>query len=73
MKEVLEFLNQYPTVAAVVLAIATLVVAGQAYVGATPTEKDDAWFAKLEANAILGPILKALKAFAPIQRKEKKD
>jgi hypothetical protein len=47
------------------------VILGAAYVAVTPTQADDAWFAKLEQTPGLGALLKGLKAFSPIQRKEK--
>lgn len=46
-----------------------LVVLGQFYIAATPTRRDDAWYARLEAKAGIGALLRALKTFAPIQRK----
>lgn len=59
----------HPAIPLVLAALGGLVVLGQAYVAITPTQKDDAWFAKLEAMPIVGSIVNAVKAFAPIQRK----
>jgi len=58
-----------PYVAPVLLILGSLVVLGQTYILASPSIDDDAWYAKLEATPILGSMLKALAAFAPIQRK----
>ncbi len=67
---VIAFLAGLHPLAPVVLAvIGLLVVAGQAYVLLTPGTADDAFYAKLEAIPVLGGFLKALAAFAPIQRK----
>lgn len=59
-----------PAARYVLMALGGLVVAGQVYVALTPSQDDDAWFAKLEAIPVLGALIKAVKAFAPIQRKE---
>lgn len=59
----------HPSVPVVLAALGGLVVLGQAYVAITPSQDDDAWYARLEEKAIIGSLLKALKAFAPIQRK----
>lgn len=59
----------HPIIPLVLAGLGALVVLGQAYVLMTPSKEDDAWFDKLEAIPILGAVLKALKSFAPIQRK----
>ena len=59
----------HPAIPLVLAGLGGLVILGQAYVALTPTQDDDAWFAKLEAMPMLGQILKAVKSFAPIQRK----
>lgn len=59
-----------PIVSYVLMALGGLVVLGATYVKLTPTQDDDAWFAKLEAIPILGTLLQALVAFSPFQRKE---
>lgn len=59
-----------PAARYVLMALGGLVVLGQVYVALTPNQDDDAWFAKLENVTILGAFIRAIKAFAPIQRKE---
>lgn len=61
----------HPLVPLVLAGLGGLVVLGQTYVALTPSQNDDAWYAALEAKPFVGPLLKSLKAFAPIQRKEK--
>lgn len=58
-----------PVLKLVLEGLGSLVIAGWAYVLITPSKKDDAWLQSLEGKAIVGPLLKALKAFSPIQRK----
>lgn len=60
----------HPAVTLVLSALGSLVILGGTYVAMTPTQSDDAWFAKLEATPLLGQLLKALKAFSPVQRKD---
>ena len=59
-----------PAVKYVLMIMGSLAVVGAAYVKITPTQDDDAWFAKLESIPVLGSLLKALLAFSPISRKE---
>lgn len=59
----------HPAIPLVLAALGGLVVLGQAYVVLTPSQNDDAWVAKLEAMPIIGSLLQALRAFAPIQKK----
>lgn len=59
----------HPLIPVILAGLGGLVVLGQAYVAITPTQDDDAWFAKLESIPVIGSLLVALKAFAPIQRK----
>ena len=61
----------HPSIPLILSALGGLVILGQAYVAITPTQIDDAWFAKLESMPVIGAILVAVKAFAPVQRKEK--
>lgn len=61
----------HPVIPAILAGLGSLVVLGAAYVAMTPTQDDDAWFAKLEAMPGVGGLLKALKAFSPVQRKDK--
>lgn len=63
--------NYHPMIPVVLAILGGLVVLGQAYIAITPTEKDDAWYASLEAKPVIGQVLKVLKSFAPVQRKEK--
>lgn len=63
--------NLHPVVPSVLAALGSLVILGAAYVAITPTQSDDKWFAKLEDTPGLGALLKGLRAFSPIQRKEK--
>lgn len=66
----MQFFPSLPVALQIALtALGGLVVLGQIYIAATPTKRDDAWFAKLEATAGLGTVLRVLKSFAPIQRK----
>ena len=60
---------RFPIIGSVLTVLGMLVVLGQAYVAITPTQNDDAWFAKLEAIPLLGAIIKFAASFAPIQRK----
>lgn len=62
--------EKYPILGFVFLGLGALVILGQVYVSITPNQKDDAWFAKLESVMLVGSLLRALKSFAPIQRKE---
>lgn len=61
----------HPIVPIVLSALGSLVVLGGAYVAATPTQDDDAWWAKLESMPVIGMALKAIVAFSPVQRKDK--
>jgi hypothetical protein len=58
-----------PLAQTVLMIIGSLVVAAQAYIVATPSQDDDAWFAKIEAIPVVGDLLVALQKFAVIQRK----
>jgi len=55
----------------VLMGLGGLVILGQAYIAATPTDADDKWYAALEKVKVIGWLLKFLKAFSPIQRKPK--
>lgn len=59
----------WPFIQPALIWLGLLVVAGQVVVLLTPTKKDDAAWAKLHAIPVLGRLLAALAAFAPIQRK----
>ena len=54
----------------VLAVLGSIVVAGGAYILATPNKDDDKWLQKMEKNAIIGPILRTLIRFSPLQRKE---
>jgi len=59
----------FPIMGEILIYLGVLVIAGQTVVAATPGKSDDEWMKKLEEKKILGPLLKALGAFAPIQKK----
>lgn len=61
--------GMHPAMAVALAALGALVVVGQAYVAITPSQDDDAWYGRLEEKPVVGALLKAVKAFAPIQRK----
>lgn len=63
--------EKYPVLLMVFAGLGGLVVVGQVVVAITPSKNDDAFMAKLEEVPVLGSFLKALKAFAPIQKKDK--
>jgi len=67
-----QFAEKYEMVMYILSGLGTLVVLGQAYVALTPTQDDDAKLQKLEKVPVLGMLLKIVKSFAPIQRKDKK-
>lgn len=62
--------SKFAIVGYILMGLGVLVVLGRSYVLATPNKDDDAFYAKLEANAFLGPLLKLLVKFSPVQRKE---
>jgi hypothetical protein len=53
----------------VVSALASLIVAGTAYIYASPSKSDDAMLQKLEKKPLVGVILRVLKAFSLVKRK----
>lgn len=66
--------NIHPAILYIVMGLGSLVVIGQAIVAITPTENDNIWFDKyILGLPVVGSFIKALKLFAPIQKKEKKD
>ena len=65
----LPLIEKSPLAAAIALVLGTLVVLGQVVVPLTPSTKDDDAWAKLLAVPVLGKVLLALVAFAPIQKK----
>lgn len=60
---------QFPLMGSVLVILGLLVVVGQAVVVITPSKKDDEAWAKLKALPLIGPLLDALSAFAPLQKK----
>ncbi len=60
---------KFPIVGLVLAALGILVVVGAAVVALTPSKSDDAAYEKIMGIPILGPLLKALSAFSPIQKK----
>jgi len=70
MELVLEYLaNVHPYARLILNGLGAAVVMGQAYVALTPSTTDDTWVAALESKAVIGPLFKALRSFAPIQKK----
>lgn len=63
--------NLSPYAEYILMGLGGLVVLGGVYVKMTPNKKDDAIWGKLENMFILGSLLKTLKAFSPIERKQK--
>lgn len=61
----------HPIVPFVLMGLGSVVIIGQIIVAMTPSPDDDAWLVKVYDIPILGPLLKALAAFAPIQKKPK--
>lgn len=53
----------------VLMGLGSLVVLASAYVKVTPSQEDDAWFAKLEAIPVLGNFIQFVLRFSAIQRK----
>lgn len=58
-----------PFVALALASLGALVVIGQVVVVLTPSKSDDEAFEKIMGIPILGGFLRALAAFAPIQKK----
>ena len=61
--------TKFPVVTLIATILGALVVLGQVLVAVTPSPKDNEAYDKIMNMAILGPILKALSSFAPIQKK----
>jgi hypothetical protein len=57
-----------PIVHAIVVVVATLVLAGQAIVTVTPTTADDAFWAKIQALPIVGQFIVWLTKWAPFHK-----
>lgn len=61
--------EKLPWLALILGALGSLVVVGQAVVILTPSKKDDEFLDGLEKHSIFGTLLKAIKSFAPIQKR----
>lgn len=59
----------HPAIPIALAALGSLVVVAQVVVAVTPSTADNEFMAKLEAVPLLGSILRALKSFAPLQKK----
>jgi hypothetical protein len=62
-------MGQAGWVGAVLAWLGVLVVLGQGVVVVTPTKKDDAVMAKIFGIPFVGPLIRAIASFAPIQKK----
>ena len=59
-----------PVAQQILMAIGSLVVIMSAYIAATPSKEDDAWFDKVEAIPYLGAVIQALTRFSVVVRKD---
>lgn len=59
-----------PVLQVILVILGSLVVLASTYVKLTPTQDDDAWFAKVEAVPVLGDVIKFLLKFSAISRKD---
>lgn len=59
----------HPVVPVVLSILGILVVVGQVVVVMTPSKKDDEALEKAHGIPVLGGVLKAIAAFAPVQKK----
>ncbi len=57
-----------PVVSMILMVLGALVALGQMVIVATPSTADDAWWAKIKALPLIGPILTMLANFAPWQK-----
>jgi len=64
-----EVADKFPIVALVLGVLGCLVIVAQAVVIMTPSKKDDEMLDAVQKSSIGGLLLKALVAFAPIQKK----
>lgn len=53
----------------VLMGMGTLVVLSTAYIAATPSKDDDAWFEKVKQVPVLGWLITAVEKFSLISRK----
>lgn len=63
-------ITKMPWLSTLLMVLGCGVVLGTAYIKATPSKEDDAWFDKLEASPVVGWVLKTLKRFSLITRKD---
>lgn len=63
--------EKFSLAGSILMAIGSLMVAGTAYVAATPSKEDDAKLAKLESKPLIGMIFRVIKAFSVIKPKDK--
>lgn len=66
---VIGLVQKLPMASLILGVLGTLVVVGQIVVALTPSKADDAAWAKIEGIPLIGAALKALSAFAVIQKK----
>lgn len=67
--DIIQLIMTNPWIALGLKGLGLLVVVGSAWIAITPTQADDAWYARMEAIPFIGQALRFLGAFAPIQRK----
>lgn len=60
---------KFPILAGIFLVLGLLVVLAQVIIPLTPSKKDDAAWDKIKQIPVLGSVISALVAFAPIQKK----
>jgi hypothetical protein len=63
----------HPAARLVLMALGTLVVVGQLIVPLTKTKRDDEFLARVLSVPVLGTLVRALAAFAPVQPKQRRD
>lgn len=59
---------QFPALLSVLSFLGLLVVVGQAVVVLTPSTADDAAWAKIKSVPVVGQLISALAAFAPVHK-----
>ena len=69
IESILNMIQGLPVINWILPILGIVVVAAQAIVIITPSPKDNALMAKLEAIPVLGHLIRALKSFAPWQKK----
>ena len=61
--------QKYPVILLPLCFLGLLVVVGMAVVALTPSKSDDAWIDSLMNKPVIGPVLKAIASFSPVQKK----